>query len=345
LNPQGLVVADFNGDGKLDIAVANENSNTIIVFLNDGTGNLGNPVTTTLQNTTSILALAVGDFNQDGKPDLALGVNGSQTLVLLGNGDGTFSQQPVIPNAPEFSQARVADLNGDGKLDLALACDGDVTVALGNGDGTFTASQLTGSPMPGTFFSLAVADFNGDGKLDIAAVDYGYDSGTLDFWAGNGDGTFVTATSADLTLTGAGSIANGDFNGDGKQDALISFLNSAAVYFGNGDGTFNLALGTQQPIYSNNLGISSQGVTVFASSLTNDGNIDAVTSDYSVGILQIVFNGALGSVPPANGVFSFALAPGTSVIAAGDLNGDGLLDVAVINHETSQVTTVLSQKQ
>jgi hypothetical protein len=345
-NPQGLAVADFNGDGKPDIAVSNENSNTIIVFLNDGTGKFGTPVTTSVQNASWIGPIAVGDFNEDGKPDLVLAINGSDAIVLLGKGDGTFTQQSPLTNAGAFLQARVADFNGDGHQDVALAGNGGNTVLLGNGDGTFRPGiGLAAGEMPGTFFSLAVADFNGDGKPDVVAVDYGYSIGYLDFWASNGDGTFANATSVGVNQSYPSSIASGDFNGDGKQDILIGYPLTAQIAFGNGDGTFNLASSNIQFVYSSNASPTNNGVVVFATPLTKNGKVDAVTADFNGGTLQIVFNGALGQIPPAPGVFSFALSPGISVIAAGDLNGDGVLDVVVINHTTSQVTTVLSQAQ
>jgi hypothetical protein len=345
-NPQGLAVADFNGDGKPDIAVSNENSNTITVFLNDGTGKFGTPATTSVQNATWIGSIAVGDFNEDGKPDLVLAINGSDAIVLLGKGDGTFTQQPPLTNAGGFLQARVADFNGDGHQDVALAGNGGNTVLLGNGDGTFRPGiGLAAGEMPGTFLSLAVADFNGDGKPDVVAVDYGYSIGYLDFWASNGDGTFANATSASVNQSYPSSIASGDFNGDGKQDILIGYPLTAQIAFGNGDGTFNLAISKIQFVYSSNASPTNNGVYVFATPLTKNGKVDAVTADFNGGTLQIVFNGALGQLPPAPGVFSFALSPGLSVIAAGDLNGDGVLDVVVINHTTSQVTTVLSQAQ
>jgi hypothetical protein len=345
-NPQGLVVADFNGDGKPDIAVSNEFANTINVFLNDGTGNFGNPITTTTQ-TTTIGPLTVGDFNEDGKLDLAISASGAQTIILLGNGDGTFTQQPAIADSCGFLQAKVADLNGDGHKDLVFACNGSTSAALGKGDGTFAApTNLPSGSFPGAYFSLAVADFNGDGKLDVAAPEFVANPvGILNFWAGNGNGTFVNATAVNLPSSSPGSIANGDFNGDGKQDILLGFPNNALIAYGNGDGTFNLASNALVFIYGNTVMTTTGGVTVFAMPLTKDGKWDAVTSDFTTGTLQIAFNGALGKVPPAPGIFSFSLSPGISVIAAGDLNGDGVQDVVVINYQTAQITTILSKTQ
>jgi FG-GAP-like repeat/Bacterial Ig-like domain (group 2)/FG-GAP repeat len=343
-NPNGLVVADFNGDGKPDIAVSNSTSNTISVFLNDGSGNFGAPILTTVQAQTNISTLGVGDFNEDGKADLVVSTTNS-TIMLFGNGDGTFSQQPTLTNVGNYLQAKVVDINGDGHLDLALAASGGCSVAFGKGDGTFSSIVgLAAAEMPGLFFGLAVADFNGDGKLDIVAPDYGYSQGYLDFWAGNGNTTFANATSVNILQSGPGSVASGDFDGDGKQDVLIGFLATAEIAPGNGDGTFNFSTGLRT-VYSGNFTPTSGGITVFATPLTSNGKVDAVTSDYSLGTLQIAFNEALGQAPPAPGIFSFALAPGLSVIAAGDLNGDGALDVVVINNETSQVTTVLSKTQ
>lgn len=353
-HPKGLVVADFNGDGKPDIAVSNFDTNTIAVFLNDGTGNFGAPVVTPVQLTSSlglnVGALAVGDFNQDGKPDLVVStIAGMQTsIVLLGNGDGTFSQQPPIPNSFGFLSAKVVDLNGDGHQDLVFALNGSIAVSLGNGDGTFGAmAVLPSGSFPGAYFGLTVADFNGDGKLDIAATDAlsgSNDFGTLVFYAGKGDGTFANPTATSLAISSfPGSLASGDFNGDGKQDLLIGFPDAAMISFGNGDGTFDLALNSLEFIYSFNFQPpNSNSVTVFATHLTSDGQWDAVTSDYNTGTLQIALNSALGQIPPSPGIYSFALSPGLTGIAAGDLNGDGVLDVVVMNYETSAINVFLS---
>ena len=201
-------MADFNGDGKLDVAVSNSDQNNVAVFLNAGSGIFAPPntapIVTTVQLDSSLGlnagSLAVGDFNEDGKPDLVVAtIAGSQaSIVLLGNGDGTFRQQPPIPNSFGFLRAKVADLNGDGHQDLVFAMNGSIGISLGNGDGTFGAmTVLPSGSFPGLYLGLAVADFNGDGKLDIAATDFGSPFGgfgTLVFYAGNGDGTFAAPT-------------------------------------------------------------------------------------------------------------------------------------------------------
>jgi uncharacterized protein (DUF2141 family) len=350
-HPEAVVVADFNGDGKLDIAVSYFDLNAVAVFLNNGSGTFGNPIMTTVQITNGLGALAVGDFNEDGKADLVVAtIAGPQaSIVLLGHGDGTFAQQPPIPNSFGFFHAKVVDLNGDHHQDLVFAENGNISVSIGKGDGTFAAStSLPTGSFPGTYLGIAVADFNGDGKLDIAASDAGSPSagvGKLDFYAGNGDGTFANATSVDLIATFPGSLASGDFNADGKQDILVGFPNVALIAFGKGDGTFDLLLPDTFFVYSTNSTATNGGVTVFASDLTKSGKIDAVTSDFITGTLQITLNSALGKFPPSSGIFSFALAPGLSDIAAGDLNGDGVLDVVVINFQTGEVSTVLSKIQ
>ena len=353
-HPRGVVVADFNGDGKPDIAVSNFDTNTIAVFLNDGLGNFAAPIVTTVQLTNAGLnvgSLAVGDFNEDGKADLVVATiaGGQVSIVLLGNGDGTFSPQPPIPNSFGFFHARVVDLNGDGHQDLVFAMNGSLGVSLGKGDGTFGAmTSLPGGSFPGTYLGLAVADFNGDGKLDVAASDLGSASGgfgTLVFYAGNGDGTFANATLVTLSISSfPGSLASGDFNNDGKQDVLIGFPKAALISFGNGDGTFNSAQNSLEFVYSaTSQTPTTNSVTVFATALTNDGKVDVVTSDFDIGTLQIALNSALGQFPPNPGIFSFAFAPGLADIAAGDLNGDGVLDVVVINNQTSEVDIVLSK--
>ena len=197
-NPTQVITADFNGDGDLDLAIANYGSNIIRVALGkgDGTFNLV-PDLVVGSNPTSLVS---GDFNGDGIPDLAVTNSGDGTVeILLGNGNGTFAPASVQPVthmvSPQFITA--GDFNHDGKLDLAIADGGSLslTVLLGNGDGTFSlANSQPSSSQNSTFVSTA--DFNGDGSLDLAVTGFcGNNPGCVPMvtiYLGNGDGTFQT---------------------------------------------------------------------------------------------------------------------------------------------------------
>jgi hypothetical protein len=246
-DPILMIAADFNGDGKSDLAALDNNGNGFELLLGNGDGSFGTGVDTPL--SYSVSSFAAGDFNKDGKADLVVmvGNTNSPTMnIYLSNGDGTFNpgaQYVVYPN----SIVSVADVNGDGNLDLvAVTTSGfgspsSFLVFLGNGDGTFK-NPLVG---PSDFYSsqAALADFNGDGKVDIAVGVSGFQSSGIAFLAGNGDGTFAKQVYSDPGFGFSGSLIAADFNGDHKLDlAERSNSNSSAtlVMGGNGDGTFGL---------------------------------------------------------------------------------------------------------
>ena len=183
-NPTSIVVGDFNGDGKSDLGIANHESNTVTVLLGNGAGGFstapGSPIPVD-RNPTSIV---VGDFNGDGKSDLAIASSPSNTVtVLLGNGAGGFSAAPGSPVAVGTSPLSIAvgDFNGDRKQDLAIANSvaNNVTVLLGSGAGGFSAAP--GSPFAvGSYpISAAVGDFNGDGKLDVSVANFSSNTATV----------------------------------------------------------------------------------------------------------------------------------------------------------------------
>jgi hypothetical protein len=171
-----VALGDFNQDGKLDAieasggTLANPASGLVVALGNgDGTFTEGSIIPLGIY----LSAVVTGDFNGDGKLDLAVTDSGNNTVfILLGNGDGTFGLTSIIPVGNYPSAIIAADFNNDGKLDLAIANNGDgtITLLLGNGDGTFT--QASSSPYAVGLgpYQLAAADFNGDGKLDLAVT-------------------------------------------------------------------------------------------------------------------------------------------------------------------------------
>jgi len=192
----------------------------------------------------SPLSIAVGDFNRDGKLDLAVGNWTSNNVsVLLGNGDGTFQAAVDYATGSEPESVAVGDFNGDGKLDLVISngLSSNVSVLLGNGDGTFQAAVNYGTGSDSS--SVAVGDFNGDGKLDLAVSNSSTSDDNVSVLLGNGDGTFQPAVNYGVGVSPR-ALALGDFNGDGKIDLVTANIdsNNVSVLFGNGDGTFRASV-------------------------------------------------------------------------------------------------------
>jgi hypothetical protein len=331
--PRSIAVGDFNGDGKLDLAVANEGSNNLTILLGNGDGTF-TPAASSPTTGDEPTAVVVGDFNGDGKLDLAVASSGSNNLtILLGNGDGTFRPAAASPaTGVDPLGVAVGDFNGDGKLDLAVANVGsnNVTILLGNGDGTFTPAAS--SPSTGSWpWAVAVGDFNGDGKLDLAVANYVSNNVTI--LLGNGDGTFTPAASSPATGTRPVAVAVGDFNGDGKLDLAVANLNSnnVTILLGNGDGTFTSAAS------SPTTGDEPNAVAV--GDFNGDGKLDlAVTNLYSGSVTILLGNGDGTFTPAAS---SPATGNGPSSLAIGDFNGDGRLDLATANFDSNNVSVLL----
>jgi hypothetical protein len=211
-----LAVGDFNGDGRIDIVAAGYNSVTVVPNYNIyGGGYFTSAQTYTFAPYTALApsSVAVGDFNGDGKPDIAATAYYDGTVNVLlnkGDGSGTFlAAQPYAAGGIAAALA-VGDFNGDGKLDLVVANDSNntVSVLMNNGDGTFGAAQSYA--VGGAAMSVAVGDFNHDGKLDIVVA-----GAEMDVLLNNGTGTFATAQKVGPA---GGDVVVGDFNGDGWLD-------------------------------------------------------------------------------------------------------------------------------
>lgn len=319
-NPSGLVAADFNGDGKLDLAIVNSQDGTISVLLGQGDGTFQAQVLYTVPGAQSLVE---GDFNNDHKVDLV--VSGGTLSTLLGNGDGTF-QTPLNNSAHlESSALAAADFNHDGILDV-YAGGG---VFLGNGDGTFVL-HATYSAASGTV--AAAADLNGDAKPDLVLVQ----QNGLAVWLGNGDGTFQTPVPYAIALYAADVVIT-DLNGDGRLDLAVAESGCQAyscsatgtatvtVLLGLGDGTF--VGGTTYPFQS-----GYPASQVLSGDFNGDGKVDlaAETAFPPVGEptpIGVFLGNGDGTLQPD---IPSSLPQSAGALAAGDLNGDGKSDLASV---------------
>jgi len=332
-NARSVVSGDFNGDGRDDLAVANQASGTLSVLLGDGDGTFQPPLTFTAGG--SPVSVAVGDFNGDGKPDLAVANYDSDDVsVLLGNGDGTFQAAQTFAVGHNPGSVAVGDFNADGKLDLAVAntnvysTSSTVSVLLGNGDGTFQPPlSFAAGAIP---LSVAVGDFNGDGVLDMAVANMGQSPDFVSgVWVllGNGDGTFQAALTFPVGRY-LYSVAVGDFNGDGKLDLAVADYeyDSVSVLLGNGDGTF-------QPTLTFAAGDAPSSVAV--SDVNGDGRLDLVVTNLGPYAASVLLGNGDGSF---RAPLTSAAGTSPSSVAVGDFNGDGLKDLAVANSGEATVT-------
>lgn len=251
-------IGDLNGDGKPDIVSEDSENAIVLVWINDGTGHFA-PATQVpldprpgcgLSSDNHCIAdfpadTAIGDFDEDGKPDLVTANADSDNLSLArGNGDGTF-QTPVLIGlgAAKSPQAvEVGDVNGDHHPDLVVASPGFgdtayITVLLGDGHGGFAAPENIAPPIAFPQH-IKLADLNGDGKLDIAMVNDGFE-GTAGVMLGDGTGGFVAGATFDAGQN-PGAIAVADVNGDGHPDLTItdSSTDDLSIYDGDGSGVF-----------------------------------------------------------------------------------------------------------
>jgi hypothetical protein len=315
-SPGGVAVADFNRDGRPDLAVSDWQNNWISILLASPKGDFLSAGTYATGFQPAKMAAA--DFNRDKKMDLAVVNANSATLsILLGNGDGTFQSRVDYPVGQGPAGIVAADFNSDGTIDLATVSlnDSAVAILLGDGNGGFDVQALI--PVASGPSVMVGGDVNGDGKIDLITGTSNYQNPSLTVLVSKGDGTFAQIESPAPYYVGG--LAVGDFNGDGKLDALIG-LSYGGLYLslGNGDGSFqdSVAISNAPNVY---------GQALLAGDFNHDGKLDLAVT----GVWVMLGNG--------DGTFKnpVLFPAGNSVVAAADFNGDGQSDLAVTENSAS----------
>lgn len=274
-------------------------------------------------------AVAVSDFNGDGRADLAVANYGGGASVLLGLGDGAYGAATNFVTGANPVAVAVADFNGDGRQDLVTAnlTADNVSVFLGAGDGTFlvAANSLAGTSPS----AVAVGDFDEDGRPDVAVANK-LPAGTVTVLRGLGNGSFQL-----LNLLAAGNspsaVATGDFNGDGHVDLAVANVGSGtlSVFHSNGTGLFQL-VGTPA--------VGPRPESVAVGDFDNNGWADlVVANNTSVGTVTVLLNNGSGGFAPGD---AFAAGPVPRYVGVGDFNSDGYADLAVANFTTPGVYPV-----
>jgi hypothetical protein len=348
--PFGMVAADFNEDGKPDLAIS---ANVrMYVFLGNGDGTFAPSATSPVSVPSPpyddfaspyVGPIAVGDFNHSGHQGLAIGeFQNEAAVILLGKGNGSFT-----PSSASFANAfampvnalDAADFNADGNLDLAIVngVGYQSLVELGYGNGAFNTAGVLSSG--GFSAGAAVGDFNADGKLDVVVASGGttaYPGSGVTVSLGNGDGTFTLASGSPIAVGNSlSAVVTADFNGDGKLDLAVtdSGGNAVIILLGNGDGTF----GAPTTIPG-----GSDPDAIVAADFNNDGKIDLAIPNFGDNTITLLLGNGDGTFTQASGS-PYAVGHGPYQIVTADFNGDGKLDLAVENLIDGTVSILLQQ--
>jgi hypothetical protein len=318
------VVADMNGDGHLDILTSNFNPGVLGIRLGTGDGSFGPG--TIYQPDGHPMDLVIGDFNEDGLPDLALtstlNTNNpiADVTIWLGDGTGAIAKSAQIGFRILTNRLVAGDVNNDGHLDIIVIAAGvDITVLLGKGDGTMTkAGEYSTGEQP---FDILIRDWNSDGNPDLIAF-----GSTLHVLLGKGDGTF--GTQQDCAIAVAQDDVVADFNRDGKYDI-------ATILYGSEEVSVLLGLGECRFSTATKYSVSPHPQPLSSGDLNGDGIFDLVVMTEAGRILVLTGkgDGTFAAEPEMESLTSDVY----SNLIVGDVNGDGRADIIVSGAKGVQV--------
>ena len=324
VNPTGVAVADLNNDGISDLAVANEVSNNLSIFLGRG-GSSFVPQTPVLV-ASSPYSVVAGRFNGDSNYDLAVVNSASNNIsILLGNGDGTFASATNFPVGPDPISAAVGDINNDGFQDIVVAnfggfFSGSVSVLLGNGSGAFITGTTIRTRTQPSFVLLT--ELNGDTKLDLVVANFGSDSVSTYF--GRGDGTFALNQNI-ATAAGPVAVATADVVGqDGIRDLIVADYNADSITtcMGSAAGSFSAC--------HTDLGNGPNPISLAAADFLGSGFPSFATA----------LNGT--NVVKAGPITNVTVGQNPSALATADFNGDGKPDIVSANSGSNDISILLN---
>lgn len=337
--PLGVALADINGDGRLDLAIAGQEG-TVSVALNGGGKNaFGVPLIYSIGSYAT--AVAFGDLNADGKADLAVVEN--NVSVLLGTGQGTFAVAPSYAVSASPAGLAVGDLNGDAKLDLAVADgDGHVSVLMNTGRGAFAAAvNYDGAAYP---TSIVSADLNGDGRLDLAVTNDM--TADVSVFLNRGGGLFAPQVKSPASL-GANAMAAADFDGDGRLDLAVTSSTGGATAGAPRTATLSILLNRGGGVFAApvNYSVGEETYAIAVGDLNGDGKIDVVvnanpSTPGTAGVSVLLNKGDGTLAGPVHYVIGSGVDSGHFVI--GDLDGDGKPDLAVSDFDGGNLVVLVN---
>jgi VCBS repeat protein/PKD domain-containing protein/FG-GAP repeat protein len=337
-----LALGDLNGDARSDAVIADFAAGTLGIMLGGGRGTLAPaPVPPVATGGTKPSAVAIADFNEDGRPDVVAANDGSKNVsLLLGDGAGGLAaaaKSPFSTNGARPASVTVGDFNGDANLDVAVVhfSSGDVTLMLGDGQGGLARgpggpTSASGSH-PGP---TAAGDFNADGKLDLAVAN---ESGNVVVLAGDGAGRLSKAGASPFGFSPTG-LGAGDFNVDGKLDvAIANATGTVSILLGNGAGGLSKL---PAPIPVNRVGTAPSALVV--ADLDFDGKLDIAVTNAGSNNLSVLHGDGAGHFTAAPGTPVLTGGAGPAALALAEMNGDGKVDLVAVNAAGGSVAVLLN---